>query len=133
MAEKKSIELHCRVGNIEFCWSDMNKGYELLCKQPNPDYNGQERRKKDGWKLEKDGSMTKNISGCPCRIDSSCFKGKESSYVLAFVEYHGDGFDLRTVGLRPWELSEEDTKSFKAVLDFVSHTPEAIRQIEDGR
>lgn len=113
---------HCRVGSIEFRLSEFNKQYEIVQWHPNKEYHAQERLKKEGYSLMKDGSMVSPSSPeihSTVRYDGSCFENKENCMVLAFVKFHNGEFDLHTVGDRPWTLDESGTNDFKAVLEFV--------------
>ena len=48
--------------------------------------------------------------------DVSCFKNPETCYVIADIVANKDDFDVRSIGMRPWELEPQDEKDFKEVL-----------------
>lgn len=41
---------------------------------------------------------------------------RESCYVIAFVEKSSDGYNVRSVGRRPWELDDEDSKDYNNLI-----------------
>lgn len=45
----------------------------------------------------------------------------EYCYVLAFAEKSGDGYDIRSVGMRPWELDEQDFKDYNDLVGIFFH------------
>ena len=45
----------------------------------------------------------------------------EYCYVLAFAEKSGDGYDIRSVGMRPWELDEHDFKDYNNLVGIFFH------------
>ena len=46
---------------------------------------------------------------------------KEYCYVLAFAEKSGDGYDIRSVGERPWELDKQDLKDYNDLVGIFFH------------
>lgn len=45
----------------------------------------------------------------------------EYCYVLAFAEKSGDGYYIRSVGMRPWELDEQDFKDYNDLVGIFFH------------
>ena len=45
----------------------------------------------------------------------------EYCYVLAFAENSRDGYDIRSVGMRPWELDEQDFKDYNDLVGIFFH------------
>ena len=67
-----------------------------------------------GWNNpEIDGDISDKYEFVKWNIDS---KNKEYCYVLAFAERTSDGYDVRSVGIRPWELDEEDLKDYNDLV-----------------
>ena len=62
---------------------------------------------------EIDGDISDKYEFVKWNIDS---KNKEYCYVLAFAESTSDGYDIRSVGIRPWELDEEDLKDYNDLV-----------------
>ena len=45
----------------------------------------------------------------------------EFCYVLAFADKVSDGFDICSVGMRPWELDEQDFKDYNDLVGIFFH------------
>ena len=45
----------------------------------------------------------------------------EYCYVLAFAEKSRDGYDIRSVGMCPWELDEQDFKDYNDLVGIFFH------------
>lgn len=45
----------------------------------------------------------------------------EYCYVLAFAEKSVDGYDIHSVGMRPWELGKEDTEDYNGLVRIFFH------------
>ena len=45
----------------------------------------------------------------------------EYCYVLAFADKSGDGYNIRSVGMRPWELDENDFKDYNDLVGIFFH------------
>ena len=45
----------------------------------------------------------------------------EYCYVLAFADKSRDGYDIRSVGMRPWELDEHDFKDYNDLVGIFFH------------
>lgn len=45
----------------------------------------------------------------------------EYCYVIAFANPTRDGYDIRTVGSRPWELDEQDFKDYNDLVGIFFH------------
>jgi hypothetical protein len=101
-----------RIGNIEL--RTVNAQQEIVAWYPNIYYGKEKDYKFNPATGMYDASEYHHIH-------PSCFKHKESCYVIAFVNWNGahDEFNLRTVGLRPWELEEKDTKDFLEILKHI--------------
>lgn len=52
---------------------------------------------------------------------NSCSDNKESCYVLAFADKSGDEYDICSVGMRPWELDEQDFKDYNDLVGIFFH------------
>lgn len=73
-----------------------------------------ELRTYKGWNNpEIDGDISDKYEFVKWNIDS---KNKEYCYVLAFAERTSDGYDIRSVGIRPWELDKEDLKDYNDLV-----------------
>lgn len=128
--------LKCRVGNIEFKYREFNKQYEIVRWQPNELYGKEAELAKDPNWHWRHGTWSKSIGGMWCQHGPSCFEHLESCYQIVSVRYPENDyskFDLRTVGLRPWELDAQDEQDFKVVLEFVKQTPEILRAHDECR
>lgn len=105
-----------RIGNIEL--RTINEQQEIVAWYPNI-YYGKEKEYK--YNPQAGFYYIPGKNGIHHHIHPDCFRNKESCYVVAFVDWNGahDEFDLRTVGLRPWELEGEDAKDFLEVLNHI--------------
>lgn len=105
-----------RIGNISArpMVDDERYSYEILYHYPNPYY------KREGEYIPIEGEdYYQHPEVSFARIHKGCFKNPESCYVVAFITNHEDEPDVRSVGLRPWELSETDEQDFKEILKYV--------------
>ena len=97
-----------RIGNIELrC---RNKTWEIVRWYPNSYY----QRENEFIKVDDEHYQYKDNDNC--YVHKSCFANPESCYVIAFIEGSEDEHDIRSVGMRPWMLDEEDEKDFKQLL-----------------
>lgn len=71
----------------------------------------------DGWE-----DLETKISKGNSSIDKNCFKREETSYVVASLVYCVDEecTELKTVGERLLDLSEDDRKDFFTVYDIAA-------------
>lgn len=119
-----------RIGNIEVRktsyekypyeivkWFRNNYYYHKDLYMPHPQYAGYYILKDD---LER-GALIYSVH-------ESCFKNKESCYVvLFFKKWKDEEPDMKSVGRRPLQLEEEDTENLKKVIN------EFYKQWEDER
>jgi hypothetical protein len=102
--KKKTLQSHLPYPAFSF--------FEILYVQKNIYYGKEEEMIKDGYSWSWGGSFLQkdNVS-----IDKSCFVNEESSYMLAHwdnVDHDEKTPDIRFVGPRPMELSEEEQVLF---------------------
>lgn len=114
-----------RIGNIE-----LRKGltfpikdtpskvyYEIVFWYPNTYYN-----KESEFIYVKETNNYYKEEFPNFRISADCFKHPESCYTLATLctnRYHDEEPDIKSVGSRPFRLSEEDKKDFLEVIDHI--------------
>ena len=73
-----------------------------------------ELRNYKGWNVHKnddDVSDKYEFVKWECNSDNT-----EYCYVLAFADKSGDGYNIRSVGARPWELESQDTKDYNSLV-----------------
>ena len=78
-----------------------------------------ELRNYKGWSVSKnevDASDKYEFIKWNCNSDNT-----EYCYVLAFAENSGDGYYIRSVGARPWELESQDTKDYNSLVGIFFH------------
>lgn len=97
-----------RIGNIELRCVDGI--WEIVRWYPNSFYG----KENDFIKIDDEQYQYKDSENC--YVHKDCFKNPESCYVIAFVEGSEEEPDLRTVGIRPWQLDEKDEQDFKQIL-----------------
>ena len=100
-----------RTGDIEARISGTDKyAYEIVKWFKNDLYGHKDEYEKDsfGMYVKKDGSSMAYFS-------ESCFVNPESCYVLCWVT-DSDEPDINTVGMRPFDLQEDDYENFMKVL-----------------
>lgn len=105
-----------RIGNIQ-CEpqaGDEKYAYDIVCFYPNSFYGHIQDYKPDPHNPEFYTSDVYPHS----YIHKDCFKNPESKYVVAMVTNEEEA-DVRSVGMRPWELSEQDTADFKKILEYI--------------
>ena len=68
------------------------------------------------YKNDNDVSDTYEFVKWSCNSDNT-----EFCYVLAFAEKNGDGYYIRSVGMRPWELDEQDFKDYNDLVGIFFH------------
>lgn len=68
------------------------------------------------YKNDNDVSDTYEFVKWNCNSDNT-----EYCYVLAFAEKNGDEYDIRSVGMRPWELDEQDFKDYNDLVGIFFH------------
>lgn len=105
-----------RVGNIEVRPTQNEKApYEIIRWQKNNYYY-----EKDQYEpVDGDGQRycKKNDPLGSCLIHESCFKNPESCYVIADVlPCKDEEPDIKTIGRRPWDLSEADRADFDEII-----------------
>ncbi len=97
-----------RIGNIE-CRKIKSTHYshEIILWYPNHYYGKESDYDLNRWE---DDYCPKNTIGV--HIGKSCFIDPEHCYVIADLIKTKEGFDLKTVGNRVLDLSEEDLNDF---------------------
>ena len=78
-----------------------------------------ELRNYKGWNVHKnddDVSDMYEFVKWNCNSDNT-----EYCYVLAFAEKSGDGYDIRSAGMCPWELDEQDFKDYNDLVGIFFH------------
>lgn len=103
-----------KVGNIEY----KVEKEEIILWYPNDYYKSQKRLRRDGYKMNSDGSMTKDGV---ITIHPSLFKDKMHCLTIAFInwDHEHDEFDVKSVGTRAFELNEDNEKTFKEILNKI--------------
>lgn len=109
MARVKSQK---RIGNIEYRavvspWNE-RKFIEIIRWVPNSLYG-----KEDEFEKSPFDSKTKN----GVVYDDSCFKNPEVCYTIATIDY-ADEPDIKSLGLRTFDLDEQDEKDFKKLIRY---------------
>jgi len=102
-----------RIGNIEFRLAKSlaypSEDYvDIICWYPNSYYG----REKD---FIKDGEFYIDREYPSIRTHESCFKNKESCYTVATIDIEEEP-DVCSVGLRAFNLSEEEYKNFLIIV-----------------
>ena len=77
-----------------------------------------ELRKYAGWN---DPELDGDISDKYEFVKWENANDKEYCYVLAFADNSSDGYDIRSVGMRPWELDEQDFKDYNDLVGIFFH------------
>lgn len=113
-----------RIGNLEYreakCLNGTGTYEEVVKWFPNEYYGKYDTMLNDGWRRTSDGSLTKGST----TIDSSCFTHPESCISIATIlwNHSHDEFDVKSVGLRAFELKEDDQRDFLLVLKLIGET-----------
>lgn len=113
-----------RIGNIEYRESRFLDGtgtYEEIVRWLSNGYYGKyDMMLNDGWRKTSDGSLSRGNT----TIDSSCFIHQESCISIATILWNNshDEFDVKSVGLRAFELKENDQRDFLRVLKLIGET-----------
>ena len=69
-----------------------------------------ELRKYKGWNNpEIDGDISDKYEFVKWNTDTD---GREYCYVLAFADKNSEGYDIRTVAARPWNLLDDNEQDF---------------------
>lgn len=100
-----------RIGNIEYRPAVSFDGYkyiEIVHWVPNSLYG-----KEDEFEKSPFDSKTKNDT----IYDDSCFKNPEVCYTIATIDY-SDEPDIKSVGMRAFDLNEQDEKDFKKLIRY---------------
>lgn len=108
MSEVKSQK---RIGNIEYRTVVSFNGHkyiEIVRWVPNSLYG-----KEDEFEKSPFDSKTKNGAV----YDDSCFKNSEVCYTIATIDY-SDEPDIKSIGMRSFELNEQDEKDFKKLIRY---------------
>ena len=113
-----------KIGNVEYketpYITEPGKTYEeIVLWEKNPRYQKEEEYKKDGWEFDEEGNAHKDI----CHIDGKLFKMEYTCYQVAQIVWNNahDEFDVKSCGLRAFELNDEDYRDFKAVLKLIEN------------
>jgi len=104
---KKTLQSHLPYPAFSF--------FEILYVQPNMYYGKEEELIAQGYEWSWGGSFLSKVGHS---IDKSCFISPESKYMLACwedMDHDELSPDLRFVGSRPMELSEEEQEIFMRV------------------
>ena len=113
--------MRIRINNVEYRQTrklNSEETYdEIVLWYPNPNYGAEEKMKSEGWMFDNDGAHKDNV-----HYHIGCFKNPESCYTIADVEWNSahDEFDIRSIGLRAFELNENDYRDFKDVLKHIA-------------
>ncbi len=108
MAQVKSQK---RIGNVEYRTVVSINGHkyvEIVRWVPNSLYG-----KEDEFEKSPFDSKTKNGAV----YDNSCFKNPEVCYTIATIDY-ADEPDIKSVGMRAFDLDEQDEKDFKKLIRY---------------
>ena len=108
MAQVKSQK---RIGNIEYRTVVSLGGHkyvEIVRWVPNSLYG-----KEDEFEKSPFGSKTKN----GIVYNDICFKNPEVCYTIATIDY-ADEPDIKSVGMRAFDLDEQDEKDFKKLIRY---------------
>lgn len=97
-----------RIGDIELRCVD--ETWQIVRWYPNPLYGKED----DFLKIDDEYYQYKGTDNC--YVHKFGFKNPENCYVIAFIEGSEDEPDIRSVGMRAFELNEEDEKNFKQLL-----------------
>lgn len=111
--KKEGCVTHIRIGNIEYRTCRGNE--EIVQWSPNGYYG---RESEYEYDETTDSYSTKDGI---IHISGNLFRSPETCIVVAFVQWNKthDEFNLRTVGIRPWEMHADDTKSFITILKYI--------------
>lgn len=112
-----------RIDNLAFEWSDLNQKYQIIQFYPNDYYGELETYIKNGYRQEGEFLTKPGHS-----ISISFFTKKELNYVIAFLYKTSDGWEMRTVGARPFNLLEEQFETFRKIGKFAF---EYLEDLED--
>jgi hypothetical protein len=113
-----------RIGNIEYretAYLNATGTYEeIVLWSPNSYYGNKEMYLKNGFTENSDGSITKGSS----TIDSSCFLNPESCISICTILWNKahDEFDVKSVGVRAFTLSQNDRKNLMRILKLIGET-----------
>lgn len=100
-----------RIGNIEYRTVVLFNGHkyiEIVRWVPNSLYG-----KEDEFEKSPFDTRTKN----GVVYDDSCFKNPEVCYTIATIDY-SDEPDIKSVGMRAFDLNEQDEKDFKRLIRY---------------
>lgn len=100
-----------RIGNIEYrtvVSSSGHKYVEIIHWVPNSLYG-----KEDEFENSSFDSKTKN----GVVYNDNCFKNPEVCYTIATIDY-SDEPDIKSVGMRAFDLDEQDEKDFKKLIRY---------------
>lgn len=91
----------------------------MMTKKINIRIGNIELRKYIGWNdPEIDGDISNKYEFVKWNSDNDKI---EYCYVLAFANPTREGYDIRTVGSRPWELDEQDFKDYNDLVGIFFH------------
>ena len=120
MAKIKSQK---RIGNIEYrtvvSWNG-HKYIEIIRWSPNSLYGKEHEFKKSPF----DSKIKNGVV-----YGDSCFKNPEVCYTIATVDY-SDEPDIKSAGMRAFELDEQDEKDFKKLIQYAYQF--AIKEFNTG-
>lgn len=108
MAQVKSQK---RIGNVEYRTVVSFSGHkyvEIVRWVPNSLYGKEDEFEKSAF-----GSKTKN----GVVYNDNCFKNPEVCYTIATIDY-SDEPDIKSVGMRAFDLNEQDAKDFKKLICY---------------
>ena len=108
MAQVKSQK---RIGNIEYrtvVSFDGHKYVEIVCWVPNSLYGKEDEFEKSPFDIKTKNGVV---------YDDNCFINPEVYYTIATIDY-SDEPDIKSVGMRAFDLEEQDEKDFKKLIRY---------------
>ena len=95
-----------REGNVGIRFQEPDS-FHIVAYYPNSYYGKREEMIVDGWKEDECGLHKDQV-----HIGGSCFKNPECNYSLGIWQKKSEGYDLRLIGNRPFELDEKSKEIF---------------------
>lgn len=95
-----------REGNVGIRFQEPDS-FHIVAYYPNSYYGKREKMIVDGWKEDECGLHKDQV-----HIGGSCFKNPECNYSLGVWQKNSEGYDLRLIGNRPFELDEKSKEIF---------------------
>lgn len=111
-----------RIGNIEYretsYFNDHYKKYEeIVLWVKNQHFQNEDELRKDGWSFDEEGNAHKDNF----HISASVFKMEFVCHQIAEIiwDKNHDEFNVKSCGLRAFELDEENYRDFKQILKLI--------------